>query len=470
MSSLAQSTRRAATTFALVLAASIASHEGRAQTGPLTASPTASPIMPISAVATVAARLVTEIGPSAKGAVIFVAPVRADEPAPRADDLGSKLAALVARGLGGEATVRPERASLATASTLARKAPSLLYLQPEIGAGQLRANADIYSTTRNVWDRARRPVPIPIAHGFATARIDGEVRSYLAPVPLVVGRIDRASIEEQDLVALSCGDIDDDGTLEIATLSRRRITLGRVRGGRFVVLRTMSLRDVSGIASMPLREPVGGLAIVPAQGKSAAHLDVGITDRAHGVRLDADLRLERTIAGVPIATPWGDACVQFQGSTLTVSVVKCADVDPAVAPADIEVPLDAAAVASFVSPSGVVRVVSASRDPRTSELRLREGAQNASLPRAGAQVALADLDQDGAPEIVSTLDALPRTPNGAVDDALVITTWHSDGVLRERSRLPLPAGIRAVAVCPPEGSGPSKVLMATPGELWILRG
>jgi hypothetical protein len=82
-------------------------------------------------------------------------------------------------------------------------------------------------------------------------------------------------------------------------------------------------------------------------------------------------------------------------------------------------------------------------------------------------VAVADLDQDGAPEVISTLDVLPQSPSGQ-SDALVISTWQPDGSLRERTRIPVPSGIRAVAACPPEG-GQAAVVLATQGELWIVR-
>ena len=164
----------------------------------------------------------------------------------------------------------------------------------------------------------------------------------------------------------------------------------------------------------------------------------------------------------------GDRCATFQGSALASGIAKCADTDAPFDASDVDTPLDAGAFATYVAPDGSARSIAAARDPRTSELKLRTDGKTASLPGAGAQVALADLDQDGAPEIISTLDVLAQgtTP---VADALVITTWQPDGALRERARTPVPGGIRAVAACPPEGGGASAVIVATQGELWIVR-
>jgi hypothetical protein len=414
----------------------------------------------------VAARLAADIGSGTNRAIVCTAPLRSDESAPRGTELAAKMASLVAGKLANS-IARPEPIAIAAAQAVARRASFLVYLQSEIAAGQLRVTADVYPASDNVWERAREPIPAPTAHAHAAGRIDGEVRSYLAPVPLVGSRIDRATVEEKEIVALGCGDLDGDGTLEIVTLSRRRVAVGRARGGRFITLRTAALRDFSGIAPTPLREPLGGVAIVATR-RGRPQLDIGISDRARGVRLDGDLHLLGAIQGVPFATPYGDACMRFQGSTLATTVGKCAETDVAPPSFASDAPLDAAASGAFVSPRGVVRTVDAARDSRTGDVALRMADRTATLSRAGAQIAIGDLDQDGAPEVMTTLDVLTE-PSANTDDALVITTWEGDGSLRERARTDVPTGVRALAACPPEGNGPGAVVLATVGELWIVR-
>ena len=46
---------------------------------------------------------------------------------------------------------------------------------------------------------------------------------------------------------------------------------------------------------------------------------------------------------------------------------------------------------------------------------------------------------------------------------------RSGAGLRERARMAVPSGIRAVAACPPDGGGVAPVVIATMGELWIIR-
>jgi hypothetical protein len=463
-------TCRAAIGSIVLVCASAATPETRVFGAP---APAPQAPAPGSATSQIAGRLASDLAPSAKEAVVFVAPLRSDEPAPRGAELASKLAAMIAGALGPGASARAEPVPLATAQAMAREAKALVYVQIDIAHGQIQATADAYRTTRNVWDRARQPVPSPVAHVFAAARIDGEVRAYLAPVSIVANRIDRVTTEDRDVVAIACGDVDDDGALEIVTLGRRRVAIGRARAGRFVPSKVVLLRDLSAIAPSPLREPLGGVTIVPARGAQPTHIDLGITDRARGSRLDGDLRVLGPIAGVPFARSPGDACVTFQGSTLSAVVAKCADGDAPVDTADMEAPLDAAAHATFVGADGAIRSVGATRDPRSAELRLRSGTETVTLPHAGAQIALADLDQDGSPEIISTLDVAAKASIGEQAkppeaDALVITTWQPGTGLQERARTAVPGGVRAVAACPPDGAGAAPVVIATSGELWII--
>ena len=430
-----------------------------------------------SAIVEVTTRVAADLAASAKDAVVFAGPLQSDEGAPRATELVAKLGALVAGALGPGTISRPEPVALSVAQSLGRKAKTIVYFNVEIARGELRLTADVYRPASNVWDRVRGPASSPLAHAFASARIDAEVRGYLAPVPLVGTRIDRAAAEDRDVLAVACGDLDSDGSLELAVVSRRRVSLGRLRAGRFVPSYTALLRDLSPVAPAPLREPIAGAVIVPRAARPG-FLDVGITDRAHGSRLDDKLRPLATLSGVPFATPEGDACLSFQGTTVGASVGKCADSDPASAPVDLGPAADALASATIIGRDGAVRVVQARHDPLTLELQLRASAETAVVPRSGAQVALADLDGDGDPEVISTLDVLPSasTPaaRGAVDrappqDAVVISSWHPGRPPTQRARVPVPSGVRAVAACPPDAPGPAPVVVATAGELWIVR-
>jgi hypothetical protein len=123
-----------------------------------------------------------------------------------------------------------------------------------------------------------------------------------------------------------------------------------------------------------------------------------------------------------------------------------------------------------IGSDGTARIVEARRNPVTREVTLSAGTSTATLPRSGAQMAIADLDGDGDPEIVSTLDTLPSAAAPAtVEDAVVVTSLRADGRLQERARVPVASGVRAVAACPPDAPGPAPFVIATASELWVVR-
>ena len=171
-------------------------------------------------------------------------------------------------------------------------------------------------------------------------------------------------------------------------------------------------------------------------------------------------------------------------------MIKCAEDDPTLEPADLETPLDVAAWGSFVTTDGAVHAIAATRDPRTAELRVRADEQVAAFPRAGAQVGLADLDQDGAPGNISTLDVPPAKPAtsgsasgiptnlaaSAAPTSAAPTRIPPEHRRRVRDHVMAPGeraaragansrtgrGARAVAACPPDGNGAAPFVLRDP--------
>ena len=147
------------------------------------------------------------------------------------------------------------------------------------------------------------------------------------------------------------------------------------------------------------------------------------------------------------------------------NIERCAPVDAEISAPRFERALDAWASESVVSRTGARRTVYAARSGEKAELFARdESGRGTPALAGGAQVAVADLDLDGNPELVTSNDTLD-----AQADALLVRTWQPDGNLAERWRIPVPAGIRALAVCPPERHGPRAIVLATPSEVWIIR-
>jgi hypothetical protein len=392
------------------------------------------------------------------GATIVVAAPRAsDEPAPRGDERSLRIAALVAGKLG-HARAHPLPARLAIARAVAGRAAALVYVQPAIALGELRLAADVYPTMANAWDRMRNPLPAPTGHAFAAASLDAEVRSFLQPLLLEQATVDRARHSEGDIIAAGCGDVDGDGGDELVLVSRTRVALGRVRAGAFVREKVVAWSDLSLRAPVPARE-VLATAVV-----AAGAVDVGSTDRG-AVALGADLASPRALAGEPT---WGDtglvclvpqpAAGAFDGAPIDCTVVR--DPKPAMA---VPTPrYDAFAAASFANGRGGVSSLVATREP-SGRLWLKRGG-DVVVPEGsfGAQLVLVDLDEDGAPEVVTTAI-------GADESISIDTLDPAAPALRPRLHLPAPEPVRALAVCPPEQRGAPTLVAVFSGELWLVR-
>jgi hypothetical protein len=395
-----------------------------------------------------------------------------DASAPRAAQLGATLASLIAGRRGPASRARAEPTALGAAREAARGESVLVHLTVEINAGKLRVSADAYPVPRSVWARIRNPEPGSIAHAFAEAPLDAEVRAYLAPVPLVSAVVDRAKNFESDVVALACGDVDQDGGPEIIAVSRRRVSMLRLRAGRVQILDSRAWLDLAPVAPTPWREAVGFASIVE-RADGAPFVDVALTDRAKSIRFAGGLKTLATLNGIAVPDGASSACTRLPGLLITGPLAPCQSGDPAPLTPSVGGSYDAFASARLVSARGDAYTVWAGRDHGGLEIRDDAGHRSA-MESVGAQVAIGDLNQDGEPEILASLD----TPN-PLEDAVVVRSWaRSERIplgagpsarLHEVLRVPAPAGVRAIAVCPPDGPRSAPFVVATADELWVVR-
>jgi hypothetical protein len=391
------------------------------------------------------------------GVAVAAGPVIADRPLTNGSALAERLTARVAEALGPGTVVLKPSTSVAEARRAARRSRTLVFLSLSVVGGEARVTAEAGSTSVGFWDRLRGMTSDPGRHGFAGRPIDGEIASFLPPVPLVLARVEKAALPTSDVVALACGDVDGDSALEIAVVGRRKIQLGRVRGHRFAPYAEAAWAALEPISPAPLREPLAGAEIVAGHG-----LLVGSTDRRSAVWLTPALQKKAELgAVVPIA---GLGCLSRSGVALG-SVSPCLQPTGAF---DLPGGADAAAGANVVARDGAARRVSAVRSATDGALVLKgtvDGAErSARVAGAGGAVALADLDLDGVPELLASNDTM-----NAAEDALVVRSWDGGNTLTERARLPVPGGIRAIAVCPPEDAGVPPIVVATESSLWIVR-
>ncbi len=411
-----------------------------------------------SAIAELACELTRSLGELPNGALVASSSLQSDTELDAPEALGDRIAAVVAGTLGRGARAARGAAGLSRARALASVAGTLIHLRPSIEQGELRLVADVYPVPKSFWDRVRDPTPSPVAHAFASRRLDAEVRTFLPPVPLLAREVTKASSPESQPVALACEDVDENGSLELLVVGRRHIRLGRIRNAQLTVHASAEWSELSPVAQSPLREPIASAAIAPG-----AHIDVGISDRAQAIRLDPALGRAQSVGR---RLPWPDGgCSRFDGIALAQQRVPCHAGDATPTWIDFGHRTDAIAATRLVGPDGRLRSVAAGRIANTDTVVLRDGeGHRAQLQGVGAQLALGDVDGDGQPELISGASTL--SPEG---DAMLVHTWMNDGSVQERLRLAVPTGVYALAVCPPESTGAAAVAIATRGGIWMVR-
>ena len=446
---------------ALVLWAGTAAAKPAAKPAP---PPPAAPATPahVSALVQVANEIAAGLGTVPPGTLVAVSAPTTDIPAPHGDELAVRLAALVASKVAGKA--HAQAASLAVARGAAGRAGSLVYVQLEIKQGALNATADLYPVVSNGWERLRNPAPGPKAHAFSASPLDAEVRTFLQPIILEQASVHKAKLDEPDVVAVGCGDVDADGGLELVLATRSRIVVGKLRGGKFAVVRAAPWSQLAPRVPVPLRETIGSIVLAPQI--HPGELFVGTTDRG-GIAVDAMLSFRRPLTGIPIPGADGEACMAAEPAANAFSAgIAC--VPPMKGDPAVVVPLarfDAIAALSLVGKDGAVIDVSASREP-TGKIHLHRSdvAKDLPLEGVGAQLALADLDLDGTAEIAVSGDVVSEDGH----DQLTVYSWQSSG-LAQRLKLATKDPVRALAACPPEERGVPGLVAVVGNELWLVR-
>jgi hypothetical protein len=284
--------------------------------------------------------------------------------------------------------------------------------------------------------------------------MDAELSSFFPPVPLVTSRITRVASPVPAAIALGCGDPDGDGSLELVVVGRHTIHTGRIVKGRFQPLSSRAWAELSPIAPSPLQQPITTLSI-----KTGAGMVVGTTDRARSLTLDGRLSL---LTHDETQLPWPAlGCVQREGLGLQATIRACTSGAVLYHPTT-QGPLDAVAGA-VLTRGKQARHLYATRQLGTSIVEVEDDAgQRIQLQHAGAQIAIGDLNRDGAPEIITSSDTLLRK-----DDRVRVHSWGS-GAVTPSIELEVKTGVDAIAICPSQGGGLSPFAVATGAQLWVV--
>lgn len=423
--------------------------------------PTANPS--ITALSIVVAAVKRGLGQLPPGIIVASAPLTSDVKAPRSGALRMRLLQLVASSIS-RPSASPTVSVLdgATATARERGLPGFVWLRPEVRAGRLALTVEAYGVGSTVWSRAARPGATLQRQVHAEARLDAQLRLYLTPLRIGEPRVEKFSGADRGIVALACGDVDADGRSEVVSMSRRRLLIARLAGGRVVRERDVAWASLSGIAPVPLREPLGIVTLVARDDGPGMWIDASLSDRDQSVRLDDSFTVMAKSPRSLVPFGSGSACVRMKSMYLDRELRSCWGESVVGLPAQLPSRADAVASARIVRSDGTSRRWLAVRGP--AGLRLHAGATGYALGQTGAQVAIGDLDQDGQPDVVSTRDVQqPR------HDSVDVRSIASSGLVEPRFTLPVLAGVDAVAICPVDDAGVAPVVLASGGEIWLIR-
>jgi hypothetical protein len=424
------------------------------------------PVRAQPAVVTVAEALATALPKIEGRVVVAVGSLESDAKATRPDALATLVANQLAGRRGWTGPQKPE--PIEGAIVRARRGAAVVFLKPRIERGRLLITADVHPVPPSVWARVRNPSPGPVAHAFAEAPLDAEVRSFLEPIPLAAPlAVRRGQTFESGVIGLACGDLDRDGGLEIVSVSSERVTLVRFKDGKAAADTARIWKDLSPMDPTPLREPIAG-ALVSApllhDTYATREVVVSISDRLRSARLDPGMQTLAAYGGFAVPDGGSFSCARFEAPTITGPLEACGAGTLAPRRASVGGRYDVVAGASLVAADGKPFEVFIGREDGAVEI-FDDAGHASTLPTAGAQLAVGDLDQDGLPEILTSLDV----PRGTTD-AVVLYTWdRTRKAPVEKLRMPVAAGVQALAVCPPDGAGRAPFLVGTPAEILFAK-
>ncbi len=351
-----------------------------------------------------------------------------------------------------EVALEPQPQSRAEFEKSAVASELRLFLELSEHAGRLVINA--YSARRpGFWARVRGETAAERRVSLSV-RADASVRTLLPKPPLTLTVRESYAYESEVPLALACAAHAAGEGLRVAMVGRTYISIARLAHGKLTQEQRLLWKSYSEVAPVPLREPLVSVAF-----RKDGALDVGSSDRRFMLRISA--------AGVVLGRfsdvlPWpGLGCLGRSGVGLAGEAACGSEPGaPSFQPVGV---FDTAAGTEVVTADGVRVVYGALREPLRAQASLFQTGQPVrNVPDVGASLALADLDGDGLPEILSS-----RPTFEPEADALEVRGL--DNLKVPKARLPITDGVVALAVCPWMGEGHNPILLASRSKLWVVR-
>ncbi len=375
------------------------------------------------------------------GVTCVVASLITDVTATDPEGLRARVARAIAMQWGRRAHVEPKSHTMAQAELVAQK-KHVLFVQPEIRNGELLLRVRTLQPRGNVWDRSVDRSPITSKEALVRVRVDSEIRAFLRPILLEEAKSTTFLQPLGRVSALACGDVRNDGSLELIAVTTSRVSIASLRQGAFHEIESLAWPRELALLPARLREP---LAVVEVTENGA--LGIGHSDRGFSTWDDGVWKSEKT---------WRLDATGVVNFRYQIGRPKSAFIT-VTPPTGLDVQVfDAIAGTEFASLGLTLRAF-ALREP-SGRLYVMVG-NNAPviLDDVGAQVALGDLDLDGVLEVVTT-------SNGASERLRVVSLTAGAPKIRWEQESADP--IRSVTVCPPEAASKPSIVAVTDRQVW----
>ena len=340
---------------------------------------------------------------------------------------------LSSRGFRSVATV-PSTGTAALRHDLARKGgfELLLDLEVSIHEGYLHLQGNLTATDRHLWRDLVQPQRGTLSHLHASVRVDAEVRAFQGSVKSRALRYTprHHRLGGAEVLGLAAGDLDGDGSIELVTLRPRRLAVLRLKGGKLEQVAATDLPPP--LSPLRPRRALGTVVLADTDGDGRLEILARSSEQQQGVHMvlnGKDLVTKGALNGYPLLAGPGKSGQLLAEAVPGKDMLDGTRLGTGAAPAE--------------APKGKKKGLFQRRIPaafysfKATEISLQKGGSRRhiglvditgrlhlyatqlatpSLVRPGVGVAfdLADLDDDGTLEVITTGTYAPSSGDDRV--------------------------------------------------------
>jgi hypothetical protein len=341
---------------------------------------------------------------------------------------------------GGGAPPRPEEQARGAGFEL------LLDLELLVVEGHLHLRGQLLRTDRSLWRDTLQPDRGAVSHLDANVRIDAEVRAFQSSPAAAAVRFTHHTypLGRGEILALGAGDLDGDGRADLLALGPRTLEVLKPRSsGGFVAGPRLQLASPS--APLRSRRPLGTLVVMDRDRNGRAEVFTRTGELEQGAEIVFDgksLVTRKALAGYPLAAAasGADLILGHPVPGLDLFGADALVFAPAGVPAwQKQLPATFYTLRTAMVSTKTGRQCYAGVVDGGGQLQIFSFVNEAPIalgPKVGVALDLADLDDDGALEVIASSAEGPEADDQLLVFRLVPSTGSATAQLRPLWRSP----------------------------------